>query len=85
MMNNPDDQLHADALAYHRLPFPGKMETRITTSAETARDLSLAYSPGVGEPVRVIADANRCLLAQTEPCEHFQNCHRANTPMLRRL
>ena len=54
-MNNPDDQLHEDALAYHRLPFPGKMETRITTSAETARDLSLAYSPGVGEPVRVIA------------------------------
>ena len=55
MTDNPE-QLRKDALAYHRLPLPGKVETRITTPAETARDLSLAYTPGVGEPVRVIAD-----------------------------
>ncbi len=54
MTENPDT-LNEDALAYHRLPRPGKIETTITTAAETARDLSLAYSPGVGEPVRVIA------------------------------
>jgi len=55
-MTDDPEQLRKDALAYHRLPSPGKVETRITTPAETARDLSLAYTPGVGEPVRVIAD-----------------------------
>jgi malate dehydrogenase (oxaloacetate-decarboxylating)(NADP+) len=54
-MADDPEQLRRDALAYHRLPSPGKIETRITMPAETARDLSLAYSPGVGEPVRVIA------------------------------
>ncbi len=54
-MKDPAEQLREDALAYHRLPLPGKMETRITMPAETARDLSLAYSPGVGAPVRAIA------------------------------
>jgi len=49
-------QLREDALAYHRMPHPGKIATVITTSAETARDLSLAYSPGVGEPVKDIAN-----------------------------
>ncbi len=55
-MTDDPEQLRLDALAYHRLPSPGKVETRITTPAETARDLSLAYTPGVGEPVRAIAD-----------------------------
>ena len=43
------------ALDYHALPKPGKIEIALTKSAETARDLSLAYSPGVAEPVREIA------------------------------
>ncbi|WP_330926491.1 malic enzyme-like NAD(P)-binding protein [Candidatus Sororendozoicomonas aggregata] len=43
------------ALDYHASPRPGKISIEITTSAETARDLSLAYSPGVAEPVRAIA------------------------------
>lgn len=43
------------ALDYHANPRPGKISIEITTSAETARDLSLAYSPGVAEPVRAIA------------------------------
>ncbi len=55
-MTDPNKQLREDALAYHRLPSPGKMATKITTAANTARDLSLAYSPGVGEPVRAIAE-----------------------------
>lgn len=54
-MKDPAEQLREDALAYHRFPLPGKMETKLTTAAETARDLSLAYTPGVGEPVKVIA------------------------------
>ena len=43
------------ALNYHSQPKPGKIEIALTKPAETARDLSLAYSPGVAEPVREIA------------------------------
>jgi malate dehydrogenase (oxaloacetate-decarboxylating)(NADP+) len=43
------------ALDYHAFPKPGKISVELTTSAETADDLSLAYSPGVAEPVREIA------------------------------
>ncbi len=43
------------ALEYHANPFPGKISIELTTPAETSRDLSLAYSPGVAEPVREIA------------------------------
>ena len=44
------------ALDYHRLPTPGKVGTFITKPTATARDLALAYSPGVAEPVRAIAE-----------------------------
>ncbi|TGG93276.1 malate dehydrogenase [Natronospirillum operosum] len=44
-----------DALRYHAEPRPGKLSIEISTAAETQRDLSLAYSPGVAEPVRAIA------------------------------
>lgn len=44
------------ALDYHAQPTPGKISVALTTSAETAEDLSLAYSPGVAEPCRVIAE-----------------------------
>ncbi len=47
--------LRQQALDYHAFPKPGKISVEITTSAETAHDLSLAYSPGVAEPVREIA------------------------------
>jgi len=44
------------ALDYHQFPTPGKISVELTTPAETSLDLSLAYSPGVAEPVRAIAD-----------------------------
>jgi len=47
--------LRQQALDYHAFPKPGKISVELTTSAETADDLSLAYSPGVAEPVREIA------------------------------
>jgi malate dehydrogenase (oxaloacetate-decarboxylating)(NADP+) len=47
--------LHERALAYHEKPVPGKIRIEITKPAETADDLTLAYSPGVAEPVREIA------------------------------
>ena len=43
------------ALLYHAEPRPGKLRIEITKPTETARDLALAYSPGVAEPVREIA------------------------------
>jgi malate dehydrogenase (oxaloacetate-decarboxylating)(NADP+) len=39
-----------EALAMHAEGRPGKLETRLTKPLTTARDLSLAYSPGVAEP-----------------------------------
>ena len=44
-----------EALALHASGRPGKLEIRITKPLTTARDLSLAYSPGVAEPCLHIA------------------------------
>ena len=44
-----------EALAMHASGRPGKLETRISKPLTTARDLSLAYSPGVAEPCLRIA------------------------------
>ncbi len=43
-----------DALDYHMQGRPGKIEVVATKPVATARDLSLAYSPGVAEPCREI-------------------------------
>jgi len=48
---------HEEALEYHRLKGkPGKIEVIPTKPMDTARELSLAYSPGVAVPVLDIAD-----------------------------
>ncbi len=44
-----------EALALHASGRPGKLETRISKPLTTARDLSLAYSPGVAVPCLHIA------------------------------
>ncbi|MCC5826083.1 malic enzyme-like NAD(P)-binding protein [Alkalimonas sp.] len=46
----------SQALKYHAEPTPGKISIEISKPAETVRDLALAYSPGVAEPVRCIAE-----------------------------
>ena len=43
------------ALDYHAYPIPGKLSVELTKPTATAKDLALAYSPGVAEPVREIA------------------------------
>jgi len=43
------------ALDYHANPKPGKISVELTKPANSSRDLSLAYSPGVAEPVKEIA------------------------------
>ena len=46
-----------EALEYHERPGrPGKLEIRSTKPMNTQLDLSLAYSPGVAAPCRVIAE-----------------------------
>jgi malate dehydrogenase (oxaloacetate-decarboxylating)(NADP+) len=47
--------LKKQALDYHRLPKPGKLSVESMKPCATQADLSLAYSPGVAEPVREIA------------------------------
>ena len=49
-----------EALNYHQKDRPGKIAIQATKPISTARDLSLAYTPGVAAPVRAIAkDAAR--------------------------
>ena len=45
-----------EALQFHSQGKPGKLEITPTKPLATQRDLSLAYSPGVAEPVKAIAD-----------------------------
>ncbi|ERB64161.1 malate dehydrogenase [Vibrio coralliilyticus OCN008] len=52
---SPEEQFRQQALDYHAYPTAGKISVELTTPAETAGDLALAYSPGVAEPVREIA------------------------------
>lgn len=49
------EQKRQAALAYHQFPKPGKLSVESSKPCGTAADLSLAYSPGVAEPVREIA------------------------------
>jgi len=49
------EDLKQAALEYHEHPIPGKLSVTISKPTATARDLSLAYSPGVAEPCREIA------------------------------
>ena len=58
-----------EALALHAMGRPGKLEIRITKSLATARDLSLAYSPGVAEP---------CLRIQRDPNLAYEYTTRGN-------
>src|SRR3972149_6545375 len=46
--------LREDALEYHSRGRPGKIAITLTKPCATQRDLTLAYSPGVAEPVREI-------------------------------
>lgn len=48
--------LYEDALEYHSSGRKGKIEVIPTKPVATQQDLSLAYSPGVAEPCRMIAE-----------------------------
>ncbi|MGO8912596.1 MAG: NADP-dependent malic enzyme [Bradyrhizobium sp.] len=55
-MSSYSEDLHAAALAYHRLPRPGKLEIQATKPLANQRDLALAYSPGVAAACTEIAN-----------------------------
>lgn len=52
MMSNYKEE----ALKYHSDGVPGKISIVTTKPCQTARELSLAYTPGVAEPVKEIAN-----------------------------
>ncbi len=48
------DDLKKRALDYHQFPIPGKLSVESSKPCTSQDDLSLAYTPGVAEPVREI-------------------------------
>ncbi|MEL7459686.1 MAG: NADP-dependent malic enzyme [Pseudomonadota bacterium] len=67
MATSKNDGLKQAALRYHQHPKPGKLEVRATKPLANARDLSLAYSPGVAEACLAIkedADVSRDVTAR---------------------
>ena len=50
------EDLKQEALDYHEFPTQGKVSINITKPCSTQAELSLAYTPGVAEPVRAIAE-----------------------------
>src|SRR6201987_4564235 len=55
-MSSFSEDLRSAALAYHRLPRPGKLEIQATKPLANQRDLALAYSPGVAAACTEIAN-----------------------------
>ena len=58
-----------DALEYHSMGRKGKIEVIATKPCQTAKDLSLAYSPGVAEP---------CLAIQANPADAYKYTAKGN-------
>ncbi len=51
-----EHELKQRALHYHEFPTPGKLGICLTKATNSQDDLSLAYTPGVAEPVMAIAE-----------------------------
>src|SRR5436305_4103584 len=57
--------LYEDALEYHSRARKGKIEVVPSKPVSTQKDLSLAYSPGVAEPCRMIAEKEELVYEYT--------------------
>ena len=68
-MPSYSEDLQSAALAYHRLPRPGKLEIQAIKPLANQRDLALAYSPGV---------AAACMAIAGDPAEAASLTIRAN-------
>ncbi|MDE6627864.1 MAG: hypothetical protein K2K36_00685 [Muribaculaceae bacterium] len=64
-----EDMLKKMALAYHKDPRPGKIETIPTKPYDSPADLALAYSPGVAYP---------CLEIKEDPAKIWEYTNKAN-------
>jgi malate dehydrogenase (oxaloacetate-decarboxylating)(NADP+) len=53
-MTGASEELKRNALTYHRVPRPGKLEIKATKPLSNQRDLALAYSPGVAAACEAI-------------------------------
>lgn len=56
MSKDADADINRAALEYHQHPVPGKISVELTKPTASQQDLALAYTPGVAEPVRRIAE-----------------------------
>lgn len=54
--NKSDSNFVQQSLDYHSKPIAGKIATAVTKPCASQEDLSMAYTPGVAEPVRAIAE-----------------------------
>ncbi len=63
------EELKQQALAYHRDGGSGKISVRPTKPCETAKDLALAYTPGVAQP---------CLAIRENPADVWEYTSRGN-------
>ena len=59
------EDLYKASLEYHQYPKPGKLSIALTKPTATQYDLSLAYSPGVAQPVLEIAKRPEAAYAYT--------------------
>lgn len=64
-LSNKRDDLKTKALDYHQFPRPGKLSVESSKPCSTAEELSLAYTPGVAEPVIAIHDDERAAYKYT--------------------
>ena len=64
-----DQEKKQKALDYHEFPIPGKFKIVATKPMASAKDLSLAYSPGVAEP---------CLEIQKDPEAAYRYTNKGN-------
>ncbi|HEX6958079.1 MAG TPA: NADP-dependent malic enzyme [Ferrovibrio sp.] len=69
MSETKSPSLYDDALEFHKMGQPGKLEVVPTKPMATTRDLSLAYSPGVAAP---------CLAIQKNPDTAYDYTSRGN-------
>ena len=69
MSNDPKKTVYEESLAMHAQKPAGKLAIKLTKPLKTARDLALAYSPGVAEP---------CLQINKDPSKAYDYTTRGN-------
>lgn len=69
----PENKTTADAILYHSLPRPGKLEVVATKPLMTQEDLSLAYTPGV---------ASVCTAIENDPSQAYNLTSKGNLVMV---